>query len=110
MIRALIASSIVGIICPLIGIFIVLKRLSLIGDSLSHIALSQTGRVMLQKILEDNSIVGIYLPVGVGLKWKLGERWQLQAAWQHNVFEYNGDGLEGNPDYDNTHSASDILA
>jgi zinc transport system permease protein len=40
MIRALIASSIVGIICPLIGIFIVLKRLSLIGDSLSHIALS----------------------------------------------------------------------
>ena len=50
-----------------------------------------------------NSTVGVYLPVGVGLKWKLGERWQLQAAWQHNVFVYNGDGLEGNPDYDNTH-------
>lgn len=40
MVRALIASLIVGFICPLMGIFIVFKRLSLIGDSLSHIALS----------------------------------------------------------------------
>lgn len=40
MVRALIASSIVGLICPLMGMFIVFKRLSLIGDSLSHIALS----------------------------------------------------------------------
>lgn len=40
MVRALIASSIVGLICPLMGMFIVFKKLSLIGDSLSHIALS----------------------------------------------------------------------
>ena len=40
MIRALIASSLVGLICPIMGMFIVFKRLSLIGDSLSHIALS----------------------------------------------------------------------
>lgn len=40
MIRALIASSVVGLICPLMGVFIVFKRLSLIGDSLSHIALT----------------------------------------------------------------------
>ncbi|MGL4913869.1 MAG: metal ABC transporter permease [Romboutsia sp.] len=40
MIRALIASSLVGLICPLMGMFIVFKKLSLIGDSLSHIALS----------------------------------------------------------------------
>lgn len=38
--RALIAGSLIGIICPLIGVFIVLRRMSLIGDSLSHVALS----------------------------------------------------------------------
>lgn len=32
----------------------------LIFHGLSHIVLSQTGRVMLQKILADNSVVGIY--------------------------------------------------
>jgi len=34
------AGAIVGILCPLIGIFLVLRRMSLIGDSLSHVALS----------------------------------------------------------------------
>jgi len=38
--RALTAGIIVGIICPLIGIFLVLRRLSLIGDTLSHISLA----------------------------------------------------------------------
>lgn len=38
--RALIAGLIVGLLCPLIGIFLVLRRMSLIGDSLSHVALS----------------------------------------------------------------------
>lgn len=37
----------------------------------------------------------MYLPVGVGLKWKIADRWQLQLAWQHNVYLANGDGLEG---------------
>lgn len=38
--RALAAGMIVGVLCPLIGIFIVLRRMSLIGDSLSHVALA----------------------------------------------------------------------
>ncbi|MBA1334561.1 MAG: Zinc ABC transporter, permease protein ZnuB [Firmicutes bacterium] len=38
--RALMAGIIIGILCPLIGIFLVLRRMSLIGDSLSHVALS----------------------------------------------------------------------
>lgn len=38
--RALLAGIIIGLLCPLIGIFIVLRRMSLIGDSLSHVALS----------------------------------------------------------------------
>ena len=37
----------------------------------------------------------MYLPIGVGVKWKVADRWQLQLAWQHNVYLLNGDGLEG---------------
>ena len=35
-IRALIASSMVGVMCGILGCFIVLKNMSLIGDALSH--------------------------------------------------------------------------
>jgi len=38
--RALIAGMIIGLLCPVIGIFLVLRRLSMIGDSLSHVALA----------------------------------------------------------------------
>jgi len=38
--RALLAGVIIGVLCPSIGIFIVLRRMSLIGDSLSHVALA----------------------------------------------------------------------
>ena len=37
----------------------------------------------------------MYIPVGVGLKWKFAPRWQLQLAWQHQIYVFNGDGLEG---------------
>ena len=38
--RALISGILVALITAMLGVFLVLKRLSLIGDSLSHIALS----------------------------------------------------------------------
>ncbi|MEW9123997.1 MAG: metal ABC transporter permease [Thermotaleaceae bacterium] len=55
--RALLAGSIVGILCPLIGIFIVLRRMSLIGDSLSHVALAG---------IAAGILTGIY-PLGMAL-------------------------------------------
>ena len=38
--RAIICGMIIGFICPVIGIFIVLRKMSLVGECLSHIALS----------------------------------------------------------------------
>ncbi len=55
--RALLAGIIIGLLCPLIGIFIVLRRMSLIGDSLSHVALSGVAAGI---------ITGIY-PLGMSL-------------------------------------------
>ena len=37
----------------------------------------------------------MYIPIGVGVKWKFAPRWQLQLAWQHQIYMSNGDGLEG---------------
>lgn len=36
--RAIIAGLLVGLICPLIGVFIILRKQSLIGDGLGHVA------------------------------------------------------------------------
>lgn len=55
MVRALIAASIVGLVCPLMSMFIVLRTLSLIGDSLSHIALSG---IAASTIFNTNPIIG----------------------------------------------------
>ena len=49
-VRALIASSLVGIMCGLLGCFIVLRNMSLVGDALSHAILP--------------GVVGAYLVVG----------------------------------------------
>ncbi len=38
--RGLLAGSFVAVICALLGVFLVLKRLSLIGDGLSHVCLT----------------------------------------------------------------------
>lgn len=47
-------------------------------------------------VADDEKLAyAMYIPVGVGAKWKLADRWQLQLAWQHNVYVLNGDGLEG---------------
>lgn len=59
--RALVAGAIVGILCPLIGIFIVLRRMSLIGDSLSHVTLSGVAAGML---------AGVY-PMGMALVFSI---------------------------------------
>ncbi len=40
MLRALAAGLLVGLICPLTGVFITLRRMSMIADALSHVSLS----------------------------------------------------------------------
>jgi hypothetical protein len=49
----------------------------------------------------------MYIPIGVGVKWKFAPRWQLQLAWQHQIYMSNGDGLEGVITQDNPSKFND---
>jgi zinc transport system permease protein len=41
--RALVAAAIVGVVAPLIGVFLVQRRLALLGDGMGHVALTGVG-------------------------------------------------------------------
>lgn len=45
--RALVAGSLIGLLCPLVGIFLVLRGYALIGDGLGHVAFAGVGSGML---------------------------------------------------------------
>ena len=61
--RALLAALVVGLCAPLVGIFLVQRRLSLMGDGLGHIAL--TG-VALGFILQTNPVATAVIVASIG--------------------------------------------
>ena len=61
--RALLAALVVGLCAPLIGIFLVQRRLSLMGDGLGHIAL--TG-VALGFLLQTNPVATAVIVASIG--------------------------------------------
>lgn len=77
-IRALIASSLVGIMCGIIGSFIVLRNMSLIGDALAHAILPG---IFVAFVLIGYSTIGFFLgSVIAGLLTAVAITWI-----QHNV-------------------------
>ncbi|GLR19230.1 iron chelate uptake ABC transporter family permease subunit [Portibacter lacus] len=77
-IRAMIASSMVGVMCGVIGCFIVLRNMSLIGDALAHAILPG---IFISFILVGYSTIGFFLgSVVAGLFTAFGITWI-----QHNV-------------------------
>ena len=47
--RALISGLLVGILCAVLGVFLVLRRLSLIGDGLAHVTFGSVALVLALK-------------------------------------------------------------
>lgn len=66
MVRALLASIIVGILCGAIGCYIILRRMALIGDALSHAVLPG---VAIARLLDINFFIGA---VATGILTALG--------------------------------------
>ncbi|MFF2090271.1 metal ABC transporter permease [Paenibacillus sp. NPDC058174] len=66
--RALIGGVLIGITAPLIGIFLVLRRLSMIGDTLSHVSIAGVALGFL---------IGVY-PVAVGLLFAIAASFAIE--------------------------------
>ena len=82
-IRAMIASSLVGIMCGVLGCFIVLRNMALIGDALSHAILP--GVVIAFVILGQYSALGFFVgSVMAGLFAAVGITWIQQNVKTKN--------------------------
>ena len=71
-IRALIASSMVGLMCGVLGCFIVLRNMALIGDALAHAILP--------------GVVVAFMVVGysaLGFFYRSGNRWFINRGWYY---------------------------
>lgn len=66
--RALIGGVLIGVTAPLIGIFLVLRRLSMIGDTLSHVSIAGVALGFL---------VGVY-PVAMGLVFAVAASFAIE--------------------------------
>ena len=76
--RAFLAGVIVALMCPLIGMFIVIKRQSMLGDGLGHIAFAGVTGASLLKVYPP--LGAIVLTVTSALGIELVRRYQKQYA------------------------------
>ncbi len=79
--NALIAGMMIGIISPAIGVFIVLRRLSLIGDTLSHVTLAGVAAGLLFGIYPviSGMIFSIFAAIGIEQLRKLYKNYEELA-------------------------------
>ncbi|MFF2887725.1 metal ABC transporter permease [Paenibacillus sp. NPDC057967] len=66
--RALIGGVLIGITAPLMGLFLVLRRLSMIGDTLSHVAIAGVAL---------GYIIGVY-PIAAGLVFAIAASFAIE--------------------------------
>ncbi|MBI2861457.1 MAG: metal ABC transporter permease [Chloroflexi bacterium] len=72
--RAIVAGLLVGLICPTIGVFLVLRRLSLIGDGLGHVSFAGVAAGWLLGIYPLATAALFALAGAMGLNWLRARR------------------------------------
>ena len=87
--RALVAGVIVAAICPMLGLFLVLRRLSLIGDGLGHIAFAGVAAGFMTGIYPLVSALGFTVVGALGIEW-LRSRQQAYGDLALALFFYTG--------------------
>lgn len=60
--RALLAGSLIAVLCSVLGVFLVLRRMSLIGDGLAHVTFGSTAIALAFKLYSAASLL-VSLPV-----------------------------------------------
>lgn len=72
--RALVASLAVGVFAPMIGTFIVQKRMSLIGDGIGHLAFAGVGAGVLLAVWPVWGALTVAVVGALGLEWLRARR------------------------------------
>jgi zinc transport system permease protein len=67
--RALVAGVIVGIFAPMIGTFLVQKRMSLIGDGIGHVAFAGVGAGLLASVWPVWTALAFAICGALGVEW-----------------------------------------
>lgn len=60
--RALLAGSLIAVLCSVLGVFLVLRRMSLIGDGLAHVTFGSTAIALAFKLYSAASLL-VSLPI-----------------------------------------------
>lgn len=72
--RALVAGVVVGVFAPLIGTFVVQKRMSLIGDGIGHLAFAGVGAGALASVWPVWGALAVAVAGALGLEWLRARR------------------------------------
>ncbi|TDX52885.1 metal ABC transporter permease [Orenia marismortui] len=90
--RAFIVGNIIAVICPLIGVFLVLKRLSLIGNTLSHVALTGVAIGMILGLYPIYTALFVSVLAAFGIE-KLRKNYKDYAELSLSIILATGLGL-----------------
>lgn len=89
--RAIIIGVIVSLICSSIGLFLVLKRFSMVGDTLSHISLTGVAIGMVTGIYPIYTAIAISILASIGIE-KLRKHYEKYAELSLSIFLAAGIG------------------
>jgi zinc transport system permease protein len=90
--RALAAGIVVGVFAPLIGTFLVQKRMALIGDGIGHIAFAGVGAGVVAGVYPVWSALGFAVAGALGVEW-LRARRRASGDLALALFFYSGIAL-----------------
>ncbi len=90
--RALAAGLVVGVFAPLIGTFLVQKRMSLIGDGIGHVAFAGVGAGLLAGIYPVWTALAFAVAGALGIEW-LRARRKASGDLALALFFYSGIAL-----------------
>lgn len=90
--RAFAAGLLVAVICPLIGTFVVIRRMSMIGDTLSHVSLAGIAAGMLAGIYPMLGALIFSLAAAIGIEM-LRKRFSQYAELSISIVLSAGIGL-----------------
>lgn len=92
MVRAIIIGIIIALICSSIGLFLVLKRFSMVGDTLSHVSLAGVAIGMVSGIYPIYTAIAVSIIASIGIE-KLRKQYEKYAELSLSIFLAAGIGI-----------------